>query len=279
MIIARIAVLCFLIGAGGWLLAAAEPSTISFVAQSRPEKEGKRAIVEADTQWEAQETALIIIDLWDTHTCKSAAKRTAELAPTVNELAVRVRKAGGLVIHAPSDTMAFYEGSAARKLAQGAAKIEPPTPHKGWRYLDAAKEGKLPIDDSDGGCDCGVKCEQAKNGKWPWTRQHAAVEIIEGDAVSDKGPEIFNLLAGRKIKNIIICGVHLNMCVLGRPFGIRQLTEWKFNIILVRDLTDTMYNPKLPPMVSHDKGTQLMIEHVEKFWCPTATSAALLKSK
>ena len=27
----------------------------------------------------------------------------------------------------------------------------------------------------------------------------------------------------RKIENVIILGVHLNMCVLGRPFAIRQM--------------------------------------------------------
>ena len=25
--------------------------------------------------------------------------------------------------------------------------------------------------------------------------------------------------------NVILCGVHLNMCVLGRPFGIRQMVK------------------------------------------------------
>ena len=36
--------------------------------------------------------------------------------------------------------------------------------------------------------------------------------------------------------------------------------------ILVRDLTDAMYNPEDPPHVSHDAGTQLVIEYIEKFW-------------
>ena len=37
-------------------------------------------------------------------------------------------------------------------------------------------------------------------------------------------------------------------------------------------MTDTMYNPERPPGVSHFEGTALMIEHVEKFWCPSFTS-------
>jgi hypothetical protein len=36
-----------------------------------------------------------------------------------------------------------------------------------------------------------------------------------------------------------------------------------------------MYNPERPPGVSHFAGTQLMIEHVERYWCPSVASTAL----
>jgi hypothetical protein len=70
-------------------------------------------------------------------------------------------------------------------------------------------------------------------------------------------------------------GVHTNMCVLGRSFGIRQMTRLGFNTLLVRDLTDTMYNPRRRPMVTHEQGTELVVRHVERYWCPTTLSAAL----
>jgi hypothetical protein len=62
------------------------------------------------------------------------------------------------------------------------------------------------------------------------------------------------------------------MCVLGRPFGIRQMVGLGKNVALMRDLTDTMYNPERAPKVSHFAGTNLVIEHVEKYWCPSFTS-------
>ena len=43
-------------------------------------------------------------------------------------------------------------------------------------------------------------------------------------------------------------------------------------VVLVRDMTDTMYNPAMPPKVNHFAGTDLMVEHVEKFVAPTITS-------
>jgi type 1 glutamine amidotransferase len=66
------------------------------------------------------------------------------------------------------------------------------------------------------------------------------------------------------------------MCVLGRPFSIRQLSYQGMNVALMRDLTDTMYNPRMAPYVSHFTGTDLVIEHIERHWCPTITSADVL---
>jgi type 1 glutamine amidotransferase len=70
--------------------------------------------------------------------------------------------------------------------------------------------------------------------------------------------------------------VHTNMCVIGRPFGLRNMVRFGKNVLLVRDLTDTMYNPRKSPFVSHVRGTELILEHIEKYVCPTITSSDLL---
>jgi hypothetical protein len=57
---------------------------------------------------------------------------------------------------------------------------------------------------------------------YPWTRQIAAIDIASEDAVSDYGAELFNLLEQRGILDVVVMGVHTNMCVLGRPYGIRR---------------------------------------------------------
>ena len=54
------------------------------------------------------------------------------------------------------------------------------------------------------------------------------------------------------------------------------MTRWGIHCILARDLTDTMYNPKMRPFVSHDQGTELVVEHIEKYWCPSLLSADLM---
>jgi nicotinamidase-related amidase len=195
------------------------------------------------------------------------------MAPRVDAVAKALRSKGALIIHCPSDTMKFYEGTPQRKLAQSAPAVEPKVPLQRWCNLDKAKEAALPIDDTDGGCDCAMTWK--KGDPYPWTRQHPAIEIAEGDAVTESA-EAYYLIRQRNIEHVLICGVHLNMCVLGRPFGIRQLSSQGLDVMLLRDLTDTMYNPAKSPFVSHFAGTELMIQHVEKHWCPTITSAAIL---
>ena len=53
------------------------------------------------------------------------------------------------------------------------------------------------------------------------------------------------------------------------------MTKLGKNGALVRDMTDTMYNSRMAPFVSHFDGTDLVVEHVERFWCPTISSSQL----
>jgi len=69
------------------------------------------------------------------------------------------------------------------------------------------------------------------------------------------------------------------MCVLGRPFGLRQMAKNGKKVVLMRDMTDTMYNPARAPYVSHFTGTDLIVEHIEKWVCPTITSDQILGGK
>jgi nicotinamidase-related amidase len=257
--------------------ALAEDAPLRLQLRSRVKGQSKDAfdVVEKQAAWDPKKTALIICDMWDDHWCKSAAGRVNELAAPMNETIKSARSRGIFIIHAPSSVTAFYKDTPQRQRAQkapfAATPIRLATAERwgtAWCWPDGKREGVLPIDDSDMGCSCAVKCKVRE----AWSRQIAAIEIADGDAITDNGQEAWNLLTQRGIDNVMICGVHLNMCVLGRPFGIRQLVGLGKNVALVRDLTDTMYNPERPPGVDHFAGTDLMVAHVEKYWCPSFTS-------
>jgi nicotinamidase-related amidase len=218
------------------------------------------------TELPARETAIILCDMWEKHWCASATRRCDAIAKRMAPVVEAARAKGVQIIHCPSECMEFYKDTPQRRLMRSLPAVEPPPNRE-------VAEGPMPIDDSDGGCDDIPPCRQYQ----AWTRQHPAISITEGDGVSDDGREIYNLLHQRGIKNVLIMGVHTNMCVLGRSFAIRQMTRWGFRCLLVRDLTDTMYNPRMRPAVRHEEGTELVIQHIEKYWCPSVLSADLLR--
>src|SRR5437867_3023470 len=157
----------------------------------------------------ARETAIIICDMWDKHWCQMASERCDAIAKKMGPIIDAARSHGVQIIHAPSDCMDFYKDTPQRKRILEAAKVQPPKPL-------VIAEPKLPIDDSDGGCD---DLQPAKSYK-AWSRQHAAIPIADPDVISDKGDEVYSLLKQKGIKNLIVMGVHTNMCVLGRSFTI-----------------------------------------------------------
>jgi len=210
------------------------------------------------------EVAIIICDMWDKHWCDGATARCDALADRIAVVVRAARAKGVQIIHAPSETMDFYKDSMQRRRMMVAPRVELPRP---LEIVDPP----LPIDDSDGGCDSGQK-------PWykAWTRQNPKIDIAEPDGISDNGEEVYRLLRQLGIRYLIVMGVHTNMCVLNRTFAIRQMTRWGVHCMLARDLTDTMYNPKMRPFVSHDQGTKLVVEHIEKYWCPSLLSDDLL---
>ena len=240
--------------------------------------------------WDPNKTAIIICDMWDLHHCKRAVDRVQEMAPRMNEVVTKARKRGVFIIHAPSSCMAPYEDTPMRGRAKSAptAKNLPKDIGSWCKQIPAEEKGRYPIDQSDGGEDD----EAAEHAEWaarltalgrnpraPWKSQYDVLKMDERDAVSDSGVEIWNLLEARGIDNVILMGVHTNMCVLGRPFGLRQMAKNGKHVVLMRDMTDTMYNPARWPNVSHFRGTDLIVEHVEKFVCPTVTSDQVLGGK
>lgn len=231
---------------------------------------GKYEAVEREAIWKASETAIIICDVWDDIYCKLAAQRIGVMAPVMNRAVSAARERGVMVIHAPSGTMDVYADTPFRRRMQQAQPVEPPVPIAGWCYVDPEREPPLPLDVSNP-CDDPVPPEQVRR----YTREHPALDIAAFDGVSDDGKEIYNFCRQEGIKNIAIMGVHTNMCVLGRSFGIRQMTRLGMNVVLVRDLTDAMYDPRQPPYVSHARGTELVVEHIEKYWCPSILSRDL----
>jgi len=271
-------------------LASASAGTFTLDTRSRArDAAGDWAVRQQKVLWDAKATAIIVCDMWDLHHCKNAVGRVGEMAPRMNQLLNTARARGALIIHAPSSCMEFYKNHPARKRAQAApgAAVQPKAIESWCHWIDKVEESQgYPIDHSDGGEDDDPAehaawakhlAEIGRNPGSPWKRQVDLIEIDpKHDAISDSGIEIWNLLEARGIRNLLLVGVHTNMCVLGRPFGLRNMARNGKNVLLVRDLTDSMYNPASWPYVNHFRGTSLVVEHIEQRVCATTTSDQLL---
>ena len=55
------------------------------------------------------------------------------------------------------------------------------------------------------------------------------------------------------------------------------MTRLGFEVVLARDLTDAMYDPRTRPFVSHARGTELVVEHIETMWAPSILSEDLTR--
>jgi nicotinamidase-related amidase len=223
--------------------------------------------------WDSARVAVVICDMWNTTQCVSAARRATEMAPRVDEVAARLRVEGALIVHAPAGCMEYYAGTPARERAQQAIPVVSPVPVD-WHDRDAAREPPLPralSDDTPCSCEPDEPCT-AGGPPYPWTHQIESIEIAPTDAVTDDGNELLALLEGRGIQDLVVMGVHTNRCVLGRPYGIRQLVYWGKRPVLCRDLTDSYHRDPH----GHLWGNEQMISHIERYWCPSLTSAQLV---
>ena len=223
--------------------------------------------------WDNASIAVVICDMWDAALCLSALRRVEEMAPRVDEVIKLLRPEGALIVHAPAGRMDFYDGTAARQRALRAPPVASPVPVD-WNDWDASREAPLPAalaDETPCSCEPGEPCTE-DGPPYPMTRQIDAIEISSTDAVTDDGKELLALLEERGIEDVVVMGVHANRCVLGRPYGIRQLVYWGKRPVLCRDLTDSYHrDPR-----GHLWGNEQIVAHIERHWCPTLTSDQLV---
>src|SRR5258708_6400496 len=145
-----------------------------------------------EKEFPVAETALLICDMWDNHWCSGAANRVNALVKVMAPVVDQARAGGIQIIHAPSYVMDFYKDFPQRKRMLALAPVSPPADL-------ALTDPPLPIDDSKGGCDTsGDKFFRA------WSRQPAAIPIMEDDAISAEVSEIYSLLKKQGIGNLLV---------------------------------------------------------------------------
>lgn len=214
------------------------------------------------------ETALLLCDVWDNHWSRAAFERLEAMVPRMNEVVNSLRSRGVQIIHAPAGVLASYVKTEAYKKVSEVSGAEPEKvveldlPPRSWA-IDSS-ELHLNSDTSEPKSFC---C---------WTEQHPGIKIdYDKDVISSSGNKIYNFMNSAGLKNMLIMGVH--GCIMDRTFGIINMVSWGVKTVLIRDLTDNLYNPALWPYVNQDEGTKLMVNYIEKFLCPSVKSNELTR--
>lgn len=216
-------------------------------------------------RWNGSETAMVIIDMWSYHPCKTVTNRAGALVPRLNAVATAVRAAGGLVLFAPTDASEVYSGWPQRERVFQTPHV---TPIFQNISVPSLASGLITGDDDE--------CSDAGHGcVWNYgeARQNPAIIIEPSDYIvgGDTNPiDVYSVLTHHGIKNVLHAGIAENICVQAKCEGIPTLTKLGFNCALMRDLTDAQshYEPQSYrgpglPWVHMDWGTKNVTKSIE----------------
>ncbi len=248
-----------------------EPGPFNLRLQSRaPQTE---RLQWEDVRVDPHKTAVVVIDMWDRHWCKTYTERVAGLVPRMNATLDAARKLGLQVVWAPSDVVDFYRDEPQRKAMVAVPNHPEPA-------LVAFSPPQVPQGDY---CECGP--DQPCKSRKVWSRQHAGLVIAANDLIADcnQGRELLNLCQERGINTLIYLGVASNMCVCYRSMGMIAMRAHGLRTIFVRDLVESImangFDParKVPdPNFTPAKGSALVQRFLEQHVAPSIESHQLL---
>jgi len=199
---------------------------------------------------------VIAVDVWNFHWCKTATLRVDAIVPRMNKALEAARALGMTVMLCPSDVVDNYVGYPQREAVLALPKVSVPA------VVDVSCP---PVPDA-GGCACGrERCA----GNFGWDAMHPALTIGENDLMPDTQAEVYALCRQRGLTHLIYVGFHTQVCLLGKPMGLKAMKSAGLKCVLARDMTDA--HPGYDPArgFTPDLNTAQVIEHFEKHLAPT----------
>ena len=199
---------------------------------------------------------VIAVDVWNFHWCKTATMRVDAFVPRMNKALEAARALGMTVMLCPSDVVENYAGYLQREAIFALPKVTVP------KVMDVTCP---PVPDA-GGCACG---RERCGGNYGWDGMHPALVIGSDDLMSDTQAEVYAICQKYGLTHLIYVGFHTQVCLLGKPMGLRAMKAAGLNCVLARDMTDA--HPGYDPSrnFTPDLNTEQVVEHFEKHLAPT----------
>lgn len=227
---------------------------IEWRLQSRDPATGKARVT--TERVDPRRVGVIAVDVWNHHWCKTATMRVDALVPRINQALEGARALGMTVMLCPSDVVENYAGHPQREAVLAMPKVAVP------KVMDASCP---PVPDA-GGCACGRERCAVNYG---WDGMHPGLRIGEEDLMPDTQAEVYAICQERGLTHLVYVGFHTQVCLLGKPMGLRAMKSAGLQCVLARDMTDA--HPGYDPSrgFTPDLNTEQVVEHFERHLAAT----------
>lgn len=217
------------------------------------------------------QTALVLVDVWSVHYIDTMVARVKQIVTEAIVPALEAaRQVGMTVIHAPSPWIVEKRGY---------QTAEPELAHPPGEEATWPPPGFGSIYRSGQWAAFGRPQEPTLPGIYEWYEKD--LDIAEparpagDDLVISSGPELHAVLEERGILHLVYAGFCANWCLVGRDYGMVQMNQRGYNLILLRDATTGIE--------SHDTVDELLmtnmtIREIETKWAWSATSGDFVRS-
>ena len=199
---------------------------------------------------------VIAVDVWNFHWCKTATMRVDAIVPRLDQALHAARALGMTVMLCPSDVVDNYVGFPQREAVFALPQVPVP------QVVDVTCP---PVPDA-GGCACGRERCAVNYG---WDGMHPDLRIGDADLMPDTQAEVYAICHARGLTHLIYVGFHTQVCLLGKPMGLKAMKSAGLHCVLARDMTDAHpgYDPSR--QFTPDLNTEQVVEHFEKHLAPT----------
>ena len=238
--------------------------TIQLALQTRDRENRPSVTVE---KVDPRRIAIIAVDCWHYHWCRTWRNRAGSLMPRFNYSFDAARKLGMTFIFSPTNAMRDLNESPQRMNTLALADYPlPPLSNLPDPYPGSLRFGM---------CECGLgdDCHYTNN----VNNQHPDLKMLRDDYIALTQQEAYNVLKHRGITHIIYTGFATNMCMWGKPTGMKFMRQFGFRCMASRDLTEAItryaeesFNPT--------QGTLEVIELIERELAPTLSVEETLRN-
>ncbi len=197
-----------------------------------------------------EQTALVLVDLWDNHFIESWLERAERITrEAVVPALAAARRVGLTVVHAPSPPVAEQFEQLERHASPPPA-AEPDWPPAAFR----SRQGAYAAFRGPRAQPPGIPSIDALG-------MSPHIDVRDEEFVVATGQQLHALLKERGVLHLIYAGFATNWCILNRDYGMRAMARRGYNMILLREAT---MGVEFPDTLAAEWATEMAVREVEQ---------------